>query len=138
MEAQVEWSGGLSFSGKADSGYQVPLGASSDHGGDDDGFIPMELILIGLAGCTAMDVISILEKKRQEVVNFQVRVHATRSGDHPRVFTNISLEYIISGRQIDPGAVERAIELSRDKYCPAQAMLGKVVPIHYTTEILEV
>ncbi len=129
MDAKVTWKGRLSFSGTADTGFTLPLGAEPQVGGDNDGFRPMELFLVGLAGCTAMDVISILQKKRQDVTNFEVVVHAERTMEHPRVFTDILIEYIISGHNIDPDAVERAVELSETKYCPGQAMLSKAVPI---------
>jgi putative redox protein len=137
MEARVIWDHGLSFSGTADSGFTVPLGAERAVGGEDDGFRPMELIAIGLAGCTAMDVISILQKKRQQVTGFEVHVHAERATEHPRVFTNIVIEYVVRGRHIDPAAVERAIELSETKYCSAQAMLAKAATIRHTYRILE-
>lgn len=136
MDVKVVWDHGLSFSGTADSGFTLPLGAARSAGGEDDGFRPMELIALGLAGCTAMDVISILLKKRQQVTGFEVRVHAERTAEHPRVFTDIVIEYIVRGRGIDPAAVERAIELSETKYCPAQAMLAKAVPIRHTYQII--
>ena len=129
MQAKVTWSQRLSFTGTADTGFSLPLGAKPQVGGDDDGFRPMELIAIGLAGCTAMDVISILQKKRQEITSFEVIVNGERAEEHPRVFTHMEIEYRIGGVDIDEAAVERAIELSETKYCPAQAMLGKVVPI---------
>ena len=137
MEARVIWDHGLSFSGTADSGFTVPLGAERAVGGEDDGFRPMELIAIGLAGCTAMDVISILQKKRQQVTGFEVHVHAERATEHPKVFTTILIEYVVRGRHIDPAAVERAIELSETKYCSAQAMLAKAATIRHTYRILE-
>jgi putative redox protein len=137
MEAKVTWQGRMTFHGTADSGFVIPLGANPSVGGNDDGAGPMELIAIGLAGCTAMDVISILQKKRQDVTGFETRVHAQRAGEHPKVFTHIVLEYIIEGRNIDPAAVERAIELSETKYCPAQTMLAKVVEIEHTYKIIE-
>lgn len=129
MQAKVTWSQRLSFTGTADTGFSLPLGAKPQVGGDDDGFRPMELIAIGLAGCTAMDVISILQKKRQEITSFEVIVNGERAEEHPRVFTHMEIEYRIGGVDIDEAAVERAIELSETKYCPAQAMLGEVVPI---------
>jgi putative redox protein len=137
VDAKVTWSTRLSFSGTADSEFNVPLGASSAVGGDEDGFRPMELIAIGLAGCTAMDVISILMKKRQEVTAFEVRVHADQALDHPHVFSEIWIEYLISGKGIQETAVERAIELSESKYCPAQAMLKSAAPIHLSYQITE-
>lgn len=129
MDAKVTWKGRLSFNGSAESGFSVPLGAEAAVGGDEDGFRPMELILTGLAGCTAMDVISILLKKRQDVTSFEVRAHSERAEGHPRVFTSAVLEYHISGRGIDEAAVLRSLELSATRYCPAQAMFRDVFPI---------
>lgn len=135
MQAKVVWSQRLSFTGTADTGFSVPLGSKPEVGGDNDGFRPMELIALGLAGCTAMDVISILQKKRQEITSFEVIVHGERADEHPRVFTHIEVEYRIAGVNVDKAAVERAIDLSKTKYCPAQAMLGPVVPIDLTYTI---
>ena len=129
MNAKVEWKGRLTFTGTANSGFEVPLGTRLEVGGDDDGFRPMELIAIGLAGCTAMDVISILMKKRQEVLDFQVTVKTERTTEHPKVFTEAVIEYHLAGKEISEGAVTRAMELSAETYCPAQAMLGKVFPL---------
>jgi len=129
MDAKVVWKERMSFIGTAESGFTIPLGTSPDLGGDNDGFRPMELLAIGLAGCTAMDVISILKKKKQEVTGFEVQVHADRAEEHPHVFTKIVIEYIVSGRNVERAAVERAVQLSAEKYCPAQAMFSKVVPI---------
>ncbi len=137
MDASAIWHQGLTFTGTADTGFQVPLGADYSVGGDDDGFRPMELMAISLVGCTAMDVISILQKKRQQVTAFEVRVHVERAEEHPRVFTKMDLAYIVTGKAVDQAAVERAIELSVTKYCPAQAMLREVVEITHTHEILE-
>lgn len=137
MEAKVTWKGRMSFEGSADTGFTLPLGASLLVGGDNDGFEPLELLAIGLAGCTAMDVISILQKKRQEITNFEVRVEAERAGEHPKVFTLIKIHYDVKGHQVDPAAVERAMELSATKYCPAQAMLAKAVEIKLDYSISE-
>jgi putative redox protein len=137
MNVNVEWSDRLSFTGTAQTGFVVPLGASPDVGGDNDGFRPMELMALSLAGCTAMDVISILSKKRQNVTNFAVEVEATQAEDHPRIFTSAKIIYRFRGNEIDPVAVERAIELSKDKYCPAQGMLGQIMPIEILYEIEE-
>ena len=91
---------------------------------------------MSLAGCTGMDVISILRKKRQDVTNFEVKVHADQADSHPHVFTAVIVEYIVTGNNIDPKAVERAIDLSENAYCPAQAMLVKAVPIKHTYTIV--
>jgi putative redox protein len=135
MDANVTWKKGMSFEGTADSGFKVDLGTDPQFGGDDDGFRPLELMLVSLGGCTGMDVISILQKKRQEVTSFEVRVHAERAADHPKVFTSITVEYILSGINLDPDAVDRAVELSSTKYCPAQAMLAQAVPITHKVTI---
>lgn len=137
MNAQVTWQDGMQFTAVADSGHAITLDADPSVGGANSGARPMELILLGLAGCTAMDVISILRKKRQDVTGFQVKTHAERAETHPKVFTAITVEYIFTGRNIDPKAVERAIELSEKSYCPAQAMLAQVAPISHTYQIIE-
>lgn len=129
MNAKVDWKGRMSFTGSADSGYEVPLGAYKKVGGDEDGFRPMELMAVSLAGCTAMDVISILMKKRQEVSDFQVKVETERSDQHPKVFTSAVIEYHVAGKEISESAVTRSMELSADAYCPAQSMLGKIIPL---------
>lgn len=137
MEAKAIWKQGLSFTGTADSGFEVALGSTSEVGGDDDGFEPIELIAIGLAGCTAMDVISILKKKRQVVTDFEVQVQTERAEEHPKVFTHVLIKYLVEGKNIDKSAVERAIELSTTKYCPSHAMLKTAVDIEHTYEIKE-
>ncbi len=137
MDAKVTWNGRMSFTGTADTGFSVPLGAEAAVGGDEDGFRPMELILTGLAGCTAMDVVSILQKKRQEVTAFNVRVHAERAEDHPKVVTSAVLEYQVSGHALDEAAILRAIELSATRYCPAQAMFRSVFPMTLKYTIFE-
>ena len=137
MDAKVIWKERMSFEGTSDSGFKVQLGTSPGVGGDDDGFRPLELFTIGLAGCTAMDVISILRKKRQKVTSFKVEVHAERSEEHPKVFTHLEIDYIIGGKDISRDAVERAVELSANKYCPAQAMLKQAAPMDLKITILK-
>ncbi len=137
MEANVTWHKKMSFEGKAaGSGFRLPLDTKAEQGGEDSGFRPMELILLGLAGCTAMDVISILEKKRQQVTAFEVRADGERSETHPKVFTHIVVEYLVTGTNIDPAAVARAVELSETKYCSAYGMLSKTVNIEHKITIL--
>lgn len=137
MDVKVTWKNGLSFDGTADSGYVLPLGSSVESGGANDGFRPMELLAIGLAGCTGMDVISILKKKRQDVSAFEVKVHAVRATVDPKIFTEMEIEYVVTGKAIDPQAVERAVELSETKYCSAQAMLSKAAKIGHVITIVE-
>jgi putative redox protein len=135
MDAKVTWSQGMSFTGTSDTGFNVPLGADTDVGGANDGFRPIELMAVSLAGCTAMDVISILRKKQQAVTGFEVQVQVRQVEPHPRVFEHAKIIYLVSGRNVDEAAVLRAIELSALKYCPAQAMLSKVFPMELTYEI---
>ena len=137
MNANVTWRQGLSFTGNADSGFEIPLGAAPEVGGENDGFHPLELMAVSLAGCTAMDVISILTKKKQDVTAFEVNVHADQAGEFPKVFTHAVITYLVTGHAVDEAAVLRAIELTATKYCPAQAMLGKVVPMDLVYEIYE-
>jgi putative redox protein len=137
MQAKVIWQENMAFTGSADSGFNVQLDSKKEVGGEGRGFVPMELMAISLAGCTAMDVMSILRKKRQDVTGFEVHVDAPRAAEHPKVFTNATVDYLISGHSVDEKAVVRAIQLSAENYCPAQAMLGKVMPIDLHYQIFE-
>lgn len=138
MDAKLTWKSGLKFTGVADSNIEVPLDTTLEHGGEGLGLVPMEMILLGLGGCTSMDVISILAKKRQEVTSFEIFLHGDRSSEHPKVFTNITIEYVVKGKGLDPAAVERAVELSENKYCPGMAMLRKAVNISTSFRVEEV
>jgi putative redox protein len=135
MNASVTWRKGLSFTGRADSGYELQLGAEPEVGGASDGFEPIELMAVSLAGCTAMDVISILTKKKQKVTAFEVKVKTERATEFPKVFTHAVITYLVTGHDVEEAAVVRSMELSATKYCPAQAMLGKVFPIELVYEL---
>ncbi len=137
MGTKVTWNGDMAFTGSADTGFEVNLDAHPNVGGNNSGFRPMELLGVGLVGCTAMDVISILQKKRQDVTDFEVRLHTTSADEHPHVWTSVKLEYVVTGHDIDPKAVERAIQLSADRYCPAQNMINKAVDIETVYQIIE-
>jgi len=137
MDAKVTWKTGMSFSGTAETGFDLPMDADLDVGGANDGFRPLELMAVSLAGCTAMDVISILKKKKQDVTAFDVSVHADQAEEYPKVFTNTLTTYFVTGHNLDETALRRSIELSFTKYCPAQAMLAKVVPMELRYEIYE-
>jgi putative redox protein len=138
MDADVVWKSGLNFNGTGRaSGFSVALGSSPPPDISPGGLQPLELLLIGLGGCTGMDVISILEKKRQKVGGFEVRVHGDRAEEHPKVFTRIVVEYVVTGHGLDRAAVERAVELSETKYCPAMAMLRKAVPMETKITLLD-
>ncbi len=119
------------------NGYTIPLDANRKAGGHDAGISPMSLMLTSLGGCTAMDVISILRKKQQQVTAFEVEVEGVRADEHPQVWTEIWVKFIVTGHNIDQKAVDRAIELSRDKYCGAAATLRHTATIHYSSEIIE-
>lgn len=135
MKATVNWQQNMTFIGTADSGFPVKMDVEESSGGNSDGARPMELLALGLAGCTAMDVISILRKKQQKVTQFDVRVDAARAENHPKVFTNAVITYVITGNNIEEAAVLRAIELSATKYCPAQFMFGQIFPIKLQYEV---
>jgi len=137
MEAKIIWNGAMQFTGNADSGFRIPLDASPDHGGQNGGFQPLELLLVGLAGCTGMDVISILQKKKANVTAFEVRVTAERAEEHPRVFTRLLVEYVVTGKDIKLEDVERSVQLSETKYCPAEAMLRKAAIIDSKITIIQ-
>jgi putative redox protein len=137
MLASVKWNNRMSFTGIADSGFPISLDTDESVGGNNSAARPLELIALGLAGCTAMDVISILQKKRQEVTSFEVKVDAARANEHPKVFTSAVIRYVITGKNIDEAALVRAIELSAVKYCPAQAMLANAFPMELRYEIYE-
>jgi putative redox protein len=137
MKATVQWKGKLEFVGSADkTSYPVQMDSTSAADGGN-GASPMELIALGLAGCTAMDVISILQKKQQKVIHFEVQVDAGRAPEPPKVFTNAEINYVIVGSNVQEDAVLRAIELSVTKYCPVHAMLSQVFPIDIRYEVFE-
>jgi len=137
MKATLHWKENMTFIGMPDSGFPVQMDADSYFGGTNNGVRPMEMIALGLAGCTAMDVLSILQKKRQNVTGFEVRVDAPRSADHPKVFTSAVINYVVMGKNVDEAAVLRAMELSFTKYCPVQKMLEGAFPMDLHYEIYE-
>ena len=137
MNATVTWQGKMAFEGAADRGYRLPLDADPSVGGESKGFSPFELLALGVASCTAMDVISILQKKRQEVTGLEVIIHDERAKEHPKVFTHLDIEYVVTGRGLDPAAVERAVQLSDEKYCGAIAMVRQTATVDHKITILE-
>jgi putative redox protein len=137
MKATAQWKESMVFFGMPDSGFPVQMDADSSFGGTDQGIRPMEMVALGLAGCTGMDVISILRKKRQKVTQFEVRVNAPRSAVHPKVFTSALITYVVTGTDIEEAAVIRSIELSMTKYCPVQVMLSQSFSMELHYEIYE-
>ncbi|MEJ5309491.1 MAG: OsmC family protein [Anaerolineae bacterium] len=135
---QVTWTGpGMRMVGDVEGGPAILLDSSSPEYGTHSGPSPMELLLLGLAGCTAMDVISIMAKKRQPMTNLQVKVQGERAQTHPRIWTKIHVEYIAYGQGISETALARAIELSESTYCSVHAMLSKVAEITTSYRIVE-
>ena len=132
---KVVWEGqGLTFRGTGGSGFQIRF----DSPAGPQGASPMELVALASAACTASDVLSILQKKQQKVTEFEVDVVGLRAADHPKVFTEIDLEYVVAGEEIDPKAVERAVELSLTRYCSVNKMLENSVKINHRYRIVEV
>ncbi len=137
MDAIITLQDEMHFTGLPTSGQVVHLDTKPTETGLRQGASPMELLLIALGGCTALDVISILRKKRQEVTGFEVRVHGDRAEDHPKSFTDITIEYVVRGVNIDPAAVARSIDLSTETYCSVHAMLHQAANITTTYTIIQ-
>ena len=135
MEGRATFREGLQFVGRSESGHSVVMDGPVAAGGSDAAVRPSELVLIGLAGCTGMDVISILRKKRQPVTGLEVAVHAEQAEEHPRAFRRLKVRYIVRGAGVDETAVRRAIELSEEKYCSVGATLREPVDITSSFEI---
>jgi putative redox protein len=135
---KVRWNGNRQFVGWDEAGHGVVMDASSSYKGEGSGVRPLEIVLYGLAGCTAMDVISILEKKRMDVRGLEIEVEATqRTDEYPKIYTNIHLRYIVTGFGVTETAVARSIELSEEKYCSVSGMLGPQVEITTSYEVRE-
>ena len=134
MKTRVKWNEGVSFVGEAESGHAVVIDGAPEHGGRNLGLRPMELLLMGMASCTAFDVMLILRKARQPVADCAVSAEGTRADEPPRVFTRIHVTYTVAGRGLDRRQVERAVRLSEEKYCSATIMLAKAAEV--TSEVI--
>lgn len=137
MKARVKWLQDVAFVGEAGSGHSVVMDGAPDAGGRNIGFRPMEMLLVGLGGCSAFDVMLILKRGREQVTDCVVELDADRAETDPKVFTNIRMRYIVTGRALDPKKVERAVNLSAEKYCSASAIMNKTAQITHTVEIVE-
>ncbi|MBF0517414.1 MAG: OsmC family protein [Nitrospirae bacterium] len=137
MKAKLTYVDGMKFVAEADSGHAIVLDADHENGGDDSGLRPSELLLIATGGCSAMDVISILKKKKQEVTGFEINVSGDKVASHPKRFEKVIVEYVIKGKNISDEAVKRAVELSMTKYCSVKATIDGGVPVEYTHRIIE-
>lgn len=138
MKARVKWVENVCFMAESESGHAVVMDGAPDIGGKNLGPRPMEMLLMGTGGCTSVDVIMILQKSRQDVVDCEVEIDADRAADHPKVFTRIHMHFTVKGRGLKPEMVERAIKLSAEKYCSASIILGKTAEMTHDFEIVEV
>jgi putative redox protein len=138
MKATVRWVQDAMFLGESGSGHAVVMDGAPDSGGRNLGVRPMEMLLLGLGGCTAFDVVMILKRGREPVTNCVVDMDADRAQSEPKVFTRIAMKYRVSGRGLDPKKVERAVHLSAEKYCSATAILAKTAQISHEIEIIDI
>jgi len=137
VAGRAAWLGGMRFEGSGWSGIPVLMDAARDFGGEESAARPLELLLVGLCGCTGMDVVSLLRKMRVDFTGIELGVRAEKSEEHPHVFTRIDLEYVITGKDLDETKVRKAVELSQEKYCSVSAMLKRACPVNYTVRIVE-
>ena len=137
MKARIKLIEGVSFVGQSESGHSVVMDGPPDSGGKNLGVRPMEMLLLGLGGCSAFDVVHILRKARQQVTDCVAELDATRADTDPKVFTQIHIHFVVTGIALDPKRVEQAVNLSAEKYCSASIMLGKVAEITHDFEVVE-
>ncbi len=137
MRATVKWLDHMSFVGESGSGHSVVMGGPPDDGGRDMGVRPMEMVLLGMGGCTAFDVVHILKKGRQQITDCHVELEAERAAEVPKVFTKIHAHYIIKGKALDAKKIERAVAMTAEKYCSVSIMLAATVEITHDFEIIE-
>jgi putative redox protein len=137
MNISVNWVDGMLMVGKSHSGHSITMDGPHEIGGENLGVRPMEMLLLGVAGCTMIDVVSTLKKMRQDLTQCETKVNAERANDHPKVFTDIHIQFILKGKDLDQNKVEKAITLSAEKYCSASIMLGKTASITHDFEIVE-
>ncbi|MFA5627178.1 MAG: OsmC family protein [Thiohalomonadaceae bacterium] len=136
MKARIKWVEQSTFIGETSSGHSVVMDGLPEFGGRDLGPRPMEMLLLGMGGCTSIDVVSILKKARQDIHDCVAELTAERATEHPKVFTRIHVHFIITGHELKEAQVKRAVELSAEKYCSASLMLGKVATITHDYEII--
>ena len=138
QEAAVRWAGRMTFIGKAGTNHLVPMDTTPEFDGDNSATKPLELLLIALGGCTGMDIVPLFKKMRQDVTAVELNITAERSEEHPKVYTRIDLEYVVTGKALEEEKVKRAIELSQEKYCSVSAMLKQACPVDYTVRLVQV
>ena len=125
MKVRIDWGGSAKFVGHSGSGHSITMDGPPDHGGENQGPRPMEMLLLGLGGCTSFDVMSILQKSRQEIDDCSAEIQAERADSVPSVFTKINIHFIVTGKKLKETLVKRAVSLSAEKYCSASIMLEK-------------
>ena len=135
MKARVKWLDNMSFVGESGSGHAIVMDGPPELGGRNLGVRPMEMLLLGLGGCSSFDVVLILQQSKQQVTDCEVLIEAERAEQDPKVFTRMHLHFIVKGHQLSADKVERAIRLSAEKYCSASIMLGKTAEITHDFEI---
>ncbi len=136
MKMRIKWNDIVSFQGETENGHTVLMDGAPEVGGRNLGLRPMEMVLMGAGGCTASDVVMILKKSRQNIIDCMVEIEAERATEDPKVFTRIHYHFILTGKNLKPQQVERAINLSAEKYCSASIMLGKTAEITHDFEIM--
>ena len=137
MNLSVNWVDGMLMVGKSHSGHSITMDGPIEIGGENLGVRPMEMLLLGVAGCTMIDVVTTLQKMRQDLSRCETRISAERAKEHPKVFTDIHIQFIVKGKDLDSKKVDKAITLSAEKYCSASIMLGKTAKITHDFEVLE-
>ena len=137
MKCRVKWLDHMTFVGESGSGHAIVMDAAPEHGGRNLGIRPMEMLLLGLAGCTAFDVAMILNKSRQDIVDCEVLIDSDRADEVPKVFTRIHIHFVVSGNDLDAAKVEKAVNLSAEKYCSASKMLSATAEITHDFEIVD-
>lgn len=137
MNVRVKWMDNMTFVGETGSGHAVVMDSPPDHGGRDLAARPMEMVLLGLGGCTAFDVVSILKKARQNITGCEANIDAERADAVPAVFTRIHVHYTVRGRDLSEAQVKRAVSLSAEKYCSVTVMLAKSVAITHDHEVIQ-
>jgi len=137
MNISVNWVDGLLMVGKSDSGHTITMDGPPESGGENLGVRPMEMLLLGVAGCTMIDVVTTLKKMRQDLSHLETKINAERATDHPKVFTDIHIHFILKGQNLDEKKVDKAITLSAEKYCSASIMLGETATITHDFEVIE-
>lgn len=137
MDTRVKWLDNMSFVGESPSGHSVVMDGPPEAGGRNLGIRPMEMLLLGLGGCSSFDIVSMLKKGKQDLVDCEVEISAERADSEPKVFTKIHLHFVISGNKLSEKRVARAVELSAEKYCSASIMLGKTAKITHDFEVVD-